>query len=157
MILILIIVIGCSYSVYSSSYPHLKTVNIQSFENKTTEYDLEENILNQITNLFQDDGRLKIVDLNPDCTLEGTILDYSDKISDFSDAGIDEYEVKILLNLKFIDLKKNDIIWENSALILSETYSSSDELNEYKTETEAQEKIIEDLFDTIMKETMEEW
>ncbi|MBC8385677.1 MAG: hypothetical protein H8E57_09200 [Candidatus Cloacimonetes bacterium] len=44
MILILIIVIGCSYSVYSSSYPHLKTVNIQSFENKTTEYDLEENI-----------------------------------------------------------------------------------------------------------------
>ena len=49
------------------------------------------------------------------------------------------------------------IIFKNDALQLSETYSSSEEISEFKTEEEAQEKIINDLFDYIIKESLEEW
>jgi len=48
-----VIFIGaCSYSVHSNSYPHLKTIVILPFTNNTTEYNLEEDLLNELSNLF---------------------------------------------------------------------------------------------------------
>ena len=74
------ILLGCSYSVYSTGYPHLKTITIQQFQNSTTEYQLENELFLDLSDKFEQDGRLSIVTLSPDCQLEGSILDYSDKI-----------------------------------------------------------------------------
>ena len=148
---------ACSYSVYTTGYPHLKTIAILPFENNTTEYNLEEVIFNSLTNYFENDGRLKIVSISPDCQLEGQILDYSNKILTYAGSNVDEYEVRILFSITFTDLKKNNIIWQNKALIISETYSSSDETSEFLTEEEAQNEIIKDMFDIIIKESLEEW
>ena len=57
----------------------------------------------------------------------------------------------------FTDLKKNQILWENNSLMLSERYSLSDENSQFKSEEDAQEEIANKLFDTIMKNTLEEW
>jgi len=157
LIIILIALSSCSYSVYTNSYPYLKTIKILTFSNQTTKYELEENLLAKLTELFEKDGRLKIVDLNPDCRLEGEILDYSNKIHAYGDNSVDEYEVKILFKVIFTDLKKNKVLYQNNALVLNETYSANDELSEFKTEEEVQEKIYQDLFDEIMKKTLEEW
>ena len=154
---ILLVLGACSYSVYTSGFPHLKTISIRTFLNNTVEYDLEEEIQIELTNYFEKDGRLKIVTLSPDCQLEGEILDYSNKIFTYDAAGVEEYEVKILFKAIFIDLKKNEIIWKNDALVLSETYSSSEETSEFSTEEEAQKEIYKDLFETIMKNSLEEW
>ncbi len=157
-ILVILVVLGaCSYSVYTSGFPHLKTISIQTFLNNTVEYDLEEEIQIELTNYFEKDGKLKIVTLSPDCQLEGEILDYSNKIFTYDAAGVEEYELKILFKVIFTDLKKNEIIWKNDALVLSETYSSSEETSEFSTEEEAQKEIYKDLFETIMKNSMEEW
>ncbi|OQX71940.1 MAG: hypothetical protein B6D62_00620 [Candidatus Cloacimonas sp. 4484_275] len=155
LIIIFVLLLSCSYSVYTNSYPYLKTIKIATFSNNTTEYELEENLLLKLTDLFEKDGRLKIVDLNPDCKLEGEILDYSNKIYSYGNENVDEYEVKILFKIIFTDLKKNKILYQNNSLVLSETYSGSNELSEFKTEEEAQNKIYQDLFDTIMKESLE--
>ena len=148
---------ACSYSVYTTGFPHLKTIAILPFENNTTEYNLEEVIFNNLTNYFENDGRLKIVSISPDCQLEGQILDYSNKILTYAGSDVDEYEVRVLFSITFTDLKKNNIIWQNKALIISETYSSSDETSEFSTEEEAQNEIIKDMFDIIIKESLEEW
>lgn len=148
---------ACSYSVYTTGFPHLKTIAILPFENNTTEYNLEEVIFNNLTNYFESDGRLKIVSISPDCQLEGQILDYSNKILTYAGSDVDEYEVRVLFSITFTDLKKNNIIWQNKALIISETYSSSDETSEFSTEEEAQNEIIKDMFDIIIKESLEEW
>ena len=95
--------------------------------------------------------------ISPDCQLEGEILDYSNKILSYAGSNVEEYEVRILFKISFIDLKKNNLVLKNDALQLSETYSSSEEISEFKTEEEAQEKIINDLFDYIIKESLEEW
>ncbi len=156
-IIFVIISCSCTYSVYTTGYPHLKSIAITPFENKTTQYNLEENIHNSLSGNFENDGRLKIVGLSPDCQLDGEILDYLNKILSYAGSSVEEYEVRILFKINFTDLKKNMIIFKNDALQLSETYSSSEEISEFKTEEEAQEKIINDLFDYIIKESLEEW
>ncbi len=157
LFVILAVLGACTYSVYTSGFPHLKTISIQPFLNNTVEYDLEEEILVELTNYFEKDGKLKIVTLSSDCRLEGEILDYSNKIFTYDTAGVEEYEVKILFKIIFTDLKNNEIIWKNDTLVLRETYSSSEETSEFSTEEEAQTEIFKILFETIMKNSLEEW
>jgi hypothetical protein len=152
-----LLILSCSYSFYTTGYPHLKTVQILPIENQTNNYDLRNMIFNSLVDSYESDGRLKLVGLSPDCQLECSILDYSNKIVAYSGSAIDEYEVRVLFDLTFTDLKKNQVIWQNGSLLQSERYSLSDENSLLKSEEEAQEEITSKLFDTIMKNTLEEW
>ena len=151
------LITGCSYSVYTTGYPHLKTIQVLPVENYTSNYDLRDIVVNSFIDNFESDGRLKLVGLSPDCQLECNILDYSNKIVSYSGSSIDEYEVRVLFNVVFTDLKENQIIWENQSLMQSERYSLSDVNSVYKSELDAQEEISNKLFDTIMRNTLEEW
>lgn len=157
MLLFVLLITGCSYSVYTTGYPHLKTVLIFPVENQTSNYNLRDMVFNSLVNAYESDGRLKLVGLSPDCQIECTIMDYSNKIATYSGSSVDEYEVRILFNVVFTDLKKNQVLWENNSLMLSERYSLSDENSQFASEEEAQEEITNKLFDTIMKNTLEEW
>lgn len=150
------IVMGCTYSVYSSGMPHLKTVKLNEFENKTDQYELEIKLLDSMSEDFIMDGRLNLVDLTPDCELKGRILDYTNKITTYGSSGIDEYEVRVLFSIEFVDLVKNEIIWETSNLVISQKYSGNDNA-EIVTEEEAVKEIEQDLFEKIMRESLEEW
>ena len=155
--LLIFLITGCSYSVKSNAFPHLKTIIIEEFSNKTLEYGMEEDISTQLTNEFFNDGRLSVVTMNSDALLEGTIRDYSNKIYSYDENGVEEYQVKMMFHITFTDLVRNQVIWTNEKLILSEKYSSVNDLIEAKTEEEAKDIIIEELFDTILKNTLEEW
>lgn len=160
VVLSAILVSSCTYSVYSNSLPHLKTIEISEFENKSEEYGLEEDLSDQLLAKFETDRKLKIVSLNPDCTLSGEILDYSDKIKGYSESDeIEEYEIKILLNVQFTDLVKNEELWSNESLLLSEIYAPNEtESNTIaSTPEEALQNIVEDLYREILKNTLEEW
>jgi hypothetical protein len=148
---------SCSYSVYSTGYPHLKTIAIIPFQNSTTEYQLENDLFLDLSERFQQDGRLSLVTFSSDCQLEGKILDYSNKIFSYNSEGIEQYQIKILFTIIFTDLKKNNILMKNDALVLSEEYSSNDENAEFSTEEGARKKIYKDLFDMILRETLEQW
>ncbi len=148
---------ACSYSVYSSGLPHLKTIAVNSFDNYSTEYELEEKIYISLSEKFSNDGRLNLVTISPDCILEGEILDYSNEILGYAGSNVDEYKVQILFNIEFTDLIKNKIIWQNRSLLLSETYSATDHNINYKTEAAAVNKILDDLFDMIIRNSLEEW
>ena len=157
IILTVLLIAGCSYSVYTTGHPHLKTIQILAVENQTSNYDLRDLVFNSLVDSYESDGRLKLVGLSPDCQLECSILDYSNKIVSYSGSSIDEYEVRVLLEVTFTDLKKNLVIWQNGSLMKSERYSLSDENSIFKSEEDAQEEIMSKLFDTIMKNTLEEW
>ena len=157
LILLLMIVNSCSYSVYSNSLPHLKTIAIERFENKSNQFELEEELWIYLNSEYNSDGRLRVVSLSPDCMLEGVIMDYSRKIDTYDESGIEEYNVKLLFRLNFTDMTTGEVIWEKDSLILSEVYSETNEESEYHSEEEAQEAIYEKLFNEIMKNTLEQW
>jgi len=157
ILMLLPLIFSCSYSVYSTGYPHLKTVSVLQFENRSSEFVIEENLQQMLVDSFQKDGRLKIVTQSPDCQLEGIILDYSNTVNNISDTGVDEYVVKILFSLNFSDLVQNKIILKKESLVLTETYSSSLEITEFTTEEEARNEIFQNLFDDVIINSLDNW
>jgi Lipopolysaccharide-assembly len=157
LIFCLLAVNSCSYSVYSNSLPHLKTIAIERFENKSDEYDLEEDLWNYLNSEYNSDGRLRVVTLSADCALEGVIMDYRRKIDTYDESGIEEYNVELLFRLSFKDLTTGEMIWEKDSLVLSEVYSEANEMAEYRSEEAAREAVYEKLFDEVMKNTLEQW
>ena len=110
LILFVLLIASCSYSVYTTGYPHLKTIKVLPLENQTSNYDLRDIFFNSLVDSYESDGRLKLVGLSPDCQIDCSILDYSNKIVTYSGSSIDEYEVRILFDMIFTDLKKNPFV-----------------------------------------------
>ncbi len=157
-IIILMILFGCSYSVYQNNLPHLKTVRIYEFVNNSTEYELGTDIQNSLIKDFNKDRILKTVTKNPDCSLEGTILDYEKKIRSFSDKTVKEYELRMLISFKLTDLEQNKILYENKSHIFTQAYSNDKENAVIpRTEKDAQEKIFGDLYDDIVSNVFQAW
>jgi len=156
-----ILISGCTYSVHMTAYPDLKSLHIATFENKTTEYSIEEELLESLSSSFKQSNQLKLVDLAPDCRLDGKIMDYSDKIFSYDSSGsVKEYELKILFNIQLTDLTRNTVIFENESMLLRETYlpAGSTESGSYAVSEEgARANIYEDLYQTIMENSFQSW
>ena len=151
--------IGCSYSLFQNAYPHIKNIQISSFENNTSEYVIAQDFQDYLVGKFQSDGRLKITTIEPDSFVEGSILDYKHEILSYDNYGnILEYKVSILFSLQMTDIRMQNIIFENKALLLSEAYSPNDDNPDVlTTENQAQEMIFEKAFNTIIRNTLESW
>jgi hypothetical protein len=97
---------------------------ISPLENETLELYLEEDLRNSLISSFQQDGRLRIAYDNPDSRIDGRLIEYSNKIYGYdTDKNIEEYQVRLQMSLVFTDLVRNEVIYENKALTLTERYS----------------------------------
>ncbi|MCL2064394.1 MAG: LPS assembly lipoprotein LptE [Candidatus Cloacimonetes bacterium] len=157
--ILVVFLAGCSYSLTLNTMPHLRNVQISEFENNTSEYALAQDFQNYLVNNFQRDGRLRITTLDPDSYIEGTILDYRNEIFSYDDYGnVQDYRVSILFSIQMTDLRMQNVIYENLSLLLSEPYTpNSPNPDVFTTETQAQEKIFERTFETIIRNTLEAW
>jgi len=159
LIAVLIIISGCTYSLRMNQYPHLRDIMIVPFENDTIELFLEEELRNSIISSFQQDGRLRIAYDNPDSRIEGKILDYSSTIYGYSiDQNIEEYQVKLVMEITFTDLVRNEVIWENKSLMITERYAPQTTMSvKWQNEEEARNEIFKELFKVIIRNSLEAW
>jgi hypothetical protein len=158
-ILVMLGLAGCSYSVYSNAYPQLKHIQLMAFENKSSEFTLGDIVINSLSNSFRDDGRLRLVTKNADCQLDGSILNFNEKIYSYDSANnVQDYMETITFSVTFTDLTKNTVLYENKSLTLSEMYAVSNEsTSRFKTKDEAINEICSKLFKNIMQNTLESW
>jgi hypothetical protein len=92
--------------------------------------------------------------------LEGTILDFSNVAFSYDQSNnVQEFQVKILFSITFTDLQKNQVIYENKNLLLSENYAPkpNEGTSIFKTKQEAEKQIYIDLFQAILKNSLESW
>lgn len=159
LIAILLIISGCSYSLRMNQYPHLRDIMIVPFGNDTLELYLEEELRNSVIASFQQDGRLRIAYDNPDSQIEGRLIDYSSTIFGYSlDQNIEEYQVRLVMAITFTDLLRNEVIWENRNLTVTDRYSPhSTETVRWQTEEEARNEIYKEVFRIIIRNTLEAW
>lgn len=150
---------GCSYSVYSNAYPHLKKIRVQAFENKSEDYAIGDFLLNKLVLEFRNDGRLKLVTQGPDCTLEGSILAFEENIYSYDTANmVQDYQLKLTVSVLFTDLITNQLLYENKSLMLTELYAvGEDSSARFKTKDEAQAELITSLFKTVIQNSLEAW
>ena len=150
---------GCSYSVYSNAYPHLKRIQLLAFENKSSEYSLGDIVINSLSNAYKNDGRLRLVTQQPDCQLEGTILSYSEKIYSYDEANnVQDYIESITFSVTFTDLINNKVLYENKSLTLTELYAVSEaSTSRFTSKDAAISEICDKLFKNVMQNTLESW
>jgi hypothetical protein len=157
--LLCVVLSGCSYSVYSNAYPHLKKVAVRAFENRSADYDLGDKLLNGLSQEFANDGRLKLVTQQPDCTLEGSINSFEENIYSYDAANnVQDYQLRLVCSVTFTDLINNQVIWENKALQVTCNYAVSEgSTAQFSSKEEATDELISLLFKAIIQNTLETW
>ena len=158
-VMLLLILSSCFYSVYSNAYPHLRKIRILAFENRTSEYGLGDKLLNYLNREIRNDGRLKIVTEDPDCTLEGAILSFSERVYSYDTANqIQDYQLTMVVSVTFTDLINNTVLYENNALTVTELYAVAEGgTAKFKTKEEAVEELIAKLYRTVLQNSIEGW
>ncbi len=106
---------GCGlYSFSGSLPPHLKTVAIPLFDNRTAEFAIAEDITDAITKEFNRDNSLKIAERNAaDVLIEGSVISLDDRAGAFdASEEVKDFKVYVTVQVKCTDQTKRLTMWE---------------------------------------------
>lgn len=161
LLIILSAILGCAHTPTSAPPEYIKRISIPIFKNTSTRYGLEKELTDKVIHEFIRDGRLKVTGKDrAEAELEGEIISYLKNDLAYNEDGyVTEYQIRILINLKLHDLVGNNIVWEEQREE-STTYLPQvpgEEENNYETEAEALDRLIEDLARTVVVRTIEGW
>jgi hypothetical protein len=106
---------GCgAYSFSSSGAAHINSIAIPIFENRTSEFGINEQLTNAVINEFTRDNTLKISDRRgADSVLEGSVLFIEDRAGAYtSDEQVSDIQVIVTVTAKYEDIVKRKTVWE---------------------------------------------
>lgn len=150
----------CGYrlSGYGKQIPdYIKTILIPDFDNKTTRFQAEQFVTFAVKEEFIKRSDLKLVDsrLKADSLLEGEITLFDVRpITSTKDRTANLYKVRILLKVKFIDLKTDQIIYKDENLVYVDTYEI-DTGDFFSQETETLKKIADKFASSVVTTILE--
>ena len=109
-----VLLAGCGYSFRGNLPDHVKTVAVPVFGNKTPEPAIENFLTQAVVEAFATNGRLRVVTPeNADAILEGEVVGYEIQTLAFDPrASIRQYRLVVTMNLKFRDVKRNALLFE---------------------------------------------
>jgi outer membrane lipopolysaccharide assembly protein LptE/RlpB len=109
---------GCGYSWRGNLPPHLKTVGVPVFANRTQWPNIESALTAAVANAFAADGRLTVVDpAHADAILEGEIINYQVTVLAYdSNANPQQYRLFVTMSLRFRDVRRGTVIFEERGL-----------------------------------------
>ena len=148
-------IVGC-YSFTGTNLPgHIKSVGVPNVINTTLEPGIEQEMTSGITDGFLEDGRLKIASpSSSDARLDAEITSYENKVNDYTaDQNPLNYIVVLTLKVELIDQVKNQALWKDDRLVVTEVYDPS----AGETEESARESVIETLAANMVARTLEQW
>ncbi|MFQ5675094.1 MAG: LptE family protein [bacterium] len=112
---ILCFYVGCGPYSFSGSASNLKTVAIPIFQDQTSEFGIKERLTEEVVDRFTKDNTLRVTDRrNADSLIEGRIITVDDRAGAFtSSESVKDIQVFITVSVKYEDLKKRKVIWED--------------------------------------------
>lgn len=118
LVLALLLLAGCGYSIRGALPEHIRTVAIPVFVNRTQEPAVENFLTRAVVDAFVTSGRLQVVrPEEADSILEGEIVGYRiDSLSFDSRANVREYRLTVTLNLQFRDVRKSVLLWRQEGV-----------------------------------------
>lgn len=155
----MLLLTGCSYSFNLNNYPNLKTVEVNMFENKTSEFEVDEEVNDYLSSQFRKDSRLRVVNENPDCQISGKIVSYIDSPAQYDEKeNVSLRKITICFKIQFEDTKQKSILWDSGSYSESENYIESGTSEVIaNSASEARQKIYENVFNKIIQNTLESW
>ena len=102
------------YSFSGSLAPHLQTVAVPLFENRTAEFGVAEELTDRLIDEFNRDNSLKIADQSAaDVLVEGTVLRIDDRAGAFTEQErVQNLQVYLTVSIVVTDQVKKQVMWE---------------------------------------------
>ncbi|PIU41809.1 MAG: hypothetical protein COS99_03285 [Candidatus Omnitrophica bacterium CG07_land_8_20_14_0_80_42_15] len=171
-LVLLFTISGCGYTTKSLLAPHLRTVYIEPVINKIdftreTTYDnrlsiyrpgLERDLTKTLKERFIFDGNLKVVNEKEkaDSELMCEVVDFlKEPLQYTDDQNVDEYRLKIIVNIKFTDLSNNVVLVDEKSFAGESTYTITGTLA--GTESGTEQNAITDLARRVVEKIIEGW
>jgi len=172
IILALLVVSGCGYTTKTLLGDHLKSIYIAPFDSKIditkeSEYrdhyriyrpGLEREFREIVKDRFVFDGTLKVVNTEDeaDSILVCNIIDFRKEPLQYTDSKtVDEYRLKIIVDMKFTDLVENRVLVNEKELSGEATYTLSGAFA--GSESSAQTTAVTDLARRMVERVVENW
>jgi outer membrane lipopolysaccharide assembly protein LptE/RlpB len=107
---------GCGYTVRGTLPPHIQSIAVPIFRNRTEEPGVESFITRAVVEAFSTNGRLRVVGREQaDAVLDGEIIGYAiGAIAFDKDANIRLYRLVVTVNLRLRDLRQNTVLFQQS-------------------------------------------
>jgi hypothetical protein len=102
------------YSFSGSVAPHLKTVAVPLFENRTVEFGIAEQLTDAVIDEFTRDNTLKISDrTSADMLIDGVIVRVDDRAGAFDQSErVQDMKVYLTVSVTCTDQVKREKLWE---------------------------------------------
>jgi outer membrane lipopolysaccharide assembly protein LptE/RlpB len=109
---------GCGYSWRGNLPPHIRTVGVPVFANRTQWPNIETALTAAVANAFANDGRLRVVaPAQADAILEGEIVNYQVSVIAFdSNANPQQYRLFVTVDVRFRDARRGTMLFEQRGL-----------------------------------------
>jgi TolB-like protein len=133
------------------------TIAIPDFKNQTSRPQVEQFVTFAIREEFVRRSRLRLAESprNADLLLEGTIISFKTSPVSYSSEGeANLYEVRLTLDVRLIDMKSGDLIFQGNGLAFQETYETEN-ADFFSQETGSLAKIAEKFASSIVSSVLE--
>lgn len=167
-LLMAVLLNNCGYrlSGFGKQIPdHIRTIAIPDFDNKTTRFQADQYLTFAVKEEFIKRSRLKLVETpdRADSILEGEITKFSvtplSYSHDTNDTSANLYKINITISVRFVDLKTNNIIFEDNSISFNDTYdiAAGEEIDDdfFSQETDALLKIAEEFAASVVSTILE--
>jgi hypothetical protein len=137
--------------------PHIKAIAVKPFENETSQPGIGNKLWLATTDEFIRDGRIRYVDdeAKADGVVVGTIRQYREtELSHDANLVPLEYQLWIVMDLKFLDRTNNQYLWEEPLLEQKLRYFTETQPGG-KTVEEAREELWDRFSTDIVRRTIE--
>jgi hypothetical protein len=137
--------------------PQAQTIAIPDFINQTSREAVEQFITFAVRDEFVARSRLRLAESERtgDLVLEGKITAFQTTPISYSDSGAANlYEVRLTLDVRLIDMKTNELVYQGSAMTFRETYET-DSADFFSQETGSLQKIAAKFAASIVASVLE--
>jgi outer membrane lipopolysaccharide assembly protein LptE/RlpB len=116
LLLLALLLGGCGYTVRGTLPPHVNSVAVPIFRNRTQEPAVESLITRAVVEAFSTNGRLRVVGSEQaDAVLDGEITSYIIvSIAFDKDANVRLYRLVVTVNLRLRDLRQNTVLFQQN-------------------------------------------
>lgn len=159
-LLAILVLSACSYGFEGGGFPpHIETIYIEPFENRTPMFDLDSRLYNALVEELPGQLGLRLAgEESADAILRGEIVRYDDVAQNYR-AGEEQrggnvisHEVQIGISAELVDVRDNVIRWDSRSLVGRGIYDPT-----AGSDQEGQEEAIENIIEQIIDGAQSQW
>lgn len=149
----LILSFGCAYSFLGTLPGNIQSVQIRQFRSSISEYGLEQEITDLVTEAVVRDGRLSINNESPDARIDGTVSFFNRTAVTYTGSeDVEQYRLEIRVTVNMENVVDNGYIIQNETMDEWLLYDPSSETFE-----SARERLLEKVSGLVVRRCLSGW